>query len=148
MVWDDPYFLYHVNIPISEGLKVEEETVPIRVLCISVYPLGFPGGSNGKESAIIWENLVRCLGWDNPLEKGMATHSNILARRTPWTEEPGGLQSMGSQGVGHNWATLRERSTIHWSKLSPMNTFNFRRAWDIKSLARQPYAQLKCEGLI
>ena len=41
-------------------------------------------------------------GWEDPLEKGMTTYSNILACRTPWTEEPGGLQSMGSQRVGHN----------------------------------------------
>ena len=41
-------------------------------------------------------------GWEDPLEKGMATHPNILAWRIPWTEEPGGLQSMRSQRVGHN----------------------------------------------
>ena len=41
-------------------------------------------------------------GWDNPLEEGMATHSSILAWRIPWTEEPGGLQSMGLQRVGHD----------------------------------------------
>ena len=45
---------------------------------------------------------VRSLGQEDPLEKGMATHSSILAWRIPWTEEPGGLQSMGSQRVGHN----------------------------------------------
>ena len=45
---------------------------------------------------------VRSLGWVHPLEKAMATHSSILARRTPWTEEPGGLQFMGSQTVRHN----------------------------------------------
>ena len=48
------------------------------------------------------ETWVRFLGWEDPLEKGMATHSGILARRIPWTEEPGGLQSMGSQRVGHD----------------------------------------------
>ena len=42
------------------------------------------------------------LSWEVPLEKGMATHSNILAWRIPWTEEPGRLQSMGSQRVRHN----------------------------------------------
>ena len=47
---------------------------------------------------------VQSLGWEDPLEKGMATHSSILAWRIPWTEEPGGLQSMGSQRVGHNCA--------------------------------------------
>ena len=45
---------------------------------------------------------VQSLGQENPLVKGMATHSSILAWRIPWTEEPGGLQSIGSQSVGHN----------------------------------------------
>ena len=48
---------------------------------------------------------VRSLGWDEPLEEEMATHSRILAWRIPWTEEPGGLQSMGSQSVGHDLVT-------------------------------------------
>ena len=48
------------------------------------------------------ETQVRFLGLKDPLEKGMATHSSILAWRIPWTEEPGGLQSMGLQRVGHN----------------------------------------------
>ena len=43
--------------------------------------------------------------WEDPLEEEMATHSSILAWRIPWTEEPGGLQSTGSQTVGHDWAT-------------------------------------------
>ena len=47
------------------------------------------------------ETWVQPLDWENPLEKGIATYSNILARRIPWTEEPGGLQSMGLQRVGH-----------------------------------------------
>ena len=45
---------------------------------------------------------VKSLGWKDPLEKGMATHSSILAWRIPWTEEPGGLQSTGLQRVGHD----------------------------------------------
>ena len=61
----------------------------------------FGCGSDGKESAC----NVGDLGWEDPLEKGMATHSGILAWRIPWTEEPGGLQSMGSQRVGHDWAS-------------------------------------------
>ena len=48
---------------------------------------------------------VHSLGWEDPLEKEMATHSRTLAWKIPWTEEPGKLQSMGSQRVGHNWAT-------------------------------------------
>ena len=66
------------------------------------YILGFPGGSDGKESVYNVEIWVQSLGWEDPLEKGIATHSSILAWRIPWTEEPGGLQSMGSQGVGHD----------------------------------------------
>ena len=58
-----------------------------------------------KNLPTVWEVWVRSLGWEDPLEKGMATHSSILSWRAPWTEEPGGLQSMESQRVGHNWAT-------------------------------------------
>ena len=50
----------------------------------------------------MWETWVRSLGREVPLEKDMATHSIILAWRIPWMEEPGGLQSMGSQRVGHD----------------------------------------------
>ena len=60
-----------------------------------------------KNPPAMWETWVWSLGREDPLEKGMATHSSILARRIPWTEESGGLQSMGSQRVGHNWATNR-----------------------------------------
>ena len=70
---------------------------------------GFPSGSDGEESAIMRfkisghnETWVRSLGWEDPLTKGIATHSRILAWRIPWTEEPGRLQSMGLQRVEHN----------------------------------------------
>ena len=53
----------------------------------------------------MWETWVRSLGREDPLEKEMVTHSSILAWIIPWTEEPGKLQSMGSQRVGHNWVT-------------------------------------------
>ena len=46
-------------------------------------------------------DVVHSLGWEDPLEEGMATHANILAWRIPWAEEPGRLQSMGPQRVGH-----------------------------------------------
>ena len=49
----------------------------------------------------MWETLVQSLGWEDALEKGMATHSSILAWKIPWTEAPGRLQSMGLQRVGH-----------------------------------------------
>ena len=54
------------------------------------------------------QNRVQSLGREDPLEKGMATHSSTLAWRIPWTEESGGLQSMGSQRVGHNLATKQQ----------------------------------------
>ena len=52
-----------------------------------------------KNLPAMQENLVRFLGWEEPLEKEMATHSSILAWKIPWTEEPGGLQSMRLQRV-------------------------------------------------
>ena len=55
-----------------------------------------------KNSPAKLESQVRSLGQEDPLEGGMATHSSILAWRIPWTEEPGRLQSMGSQRVGHD----------------------------------------------
>ena len=52
-----------------------------------------------KNLPAMWETHVQYLGWEDPLEKGTATHSNILAWRIPWTEEPGRLQSLGLQRV-------------------------------------------------
>ena len=55
-----------------------------------------------KNRPAMWETWVQSLGWEDALEKGMATHSSILAWRIPWTGEPGGLQSMGLQRVEHD----------------------------------------------
>ena len=55
-----------------------------------------------KNPLTMWKTQVQSLGQQNLLEKGMATHSGILAWRIPWAEEPGRLQSMGSQRVGHD----------------------------------------------
>ena len=63
--------------------------------------MGFPGGSAIKNSPAMQEIWVQSLAWEDPLEKEMATQPSILAWEIPWTEESGGLQSMGSQGVGH-----------------------------------------------
>ena len=52
-----------------------------------------------KNPPAMQETRVRSLGWEDPLEEGMATHSSILAWRIPWTEKPNGLQSMGSQRI-------------------------------------------------
>ena len=65
---------------------------------------GFPSGPDSKESACSAGDMVQFLGWEDPLEKGMATYTNILAWRIPRTEEPGGLQSMRSRRVGRDRA--------------------------------------------
>jgi len=59
--------------------------------------MGFQGGSVVKNLSAVQERRVQSLGWEDSLEKKMATHSSILAWGIPWTEEPGGLQSMGLQ---------------------------------------------------
>ena len=82
----------------GEGWVNRESSTDIHT---TPYKLRFPGGSDGQESAT-QETPVRSLGGEDPLEKGMATHSSILPWRIPWTEEPGRLQCMGSQRVGHN----------------------------------------------
>ena len=62
--------------------------------------MDFPSGPDGTESACSEGEP----GWEDPLEKGIATHSSILAWRIPWTEEPSALQSMGSQSISHDLA--------------------------------------------
>jgi len=59
-------------------------------------------GGSDENTPVMQETPVQSLGWEDPLEKGIAIHSSILAWRIPWTEEPGGLPSMGSQRTGHN----------------------------------------------
>ena len=63
--------------------------------------MGFPTSSAVKNLPAMQKSLVQFLGWEDFLEEGMATHSSILAWEILWKEEPGGLQSMGSQRVRH-----------------------------------------------
>ena len=63
---------------------------------------GLHGWLSGKESNCQAGDAGSIPGWEDPMEKEMATHFSIVAWRAPWTEEPGGLQSIGSQRVGHN----------------------------------------------
>ena len=70
--------------------------------------MGFPGGSVVKNLPVMQEmqkTWVQSLGWEDPPEEEIATHSSTLAWKIPWTEEPGRLQSIGSQRVGHNLVT-------------------------------------------
>ena len=76
-----------------------------------------------KNPPAMQETWVRFPGWDEPQKKGMVTHFIILAWRIPWTEEPSGLQSMGPQRVGYNWATNSyEREPKVWPVLSASTT--------------------------
>ena len=80
------------------------------VACQAPLSMGFSRGASlivqtVKSLSATWETWVQPLGWEDPLEKEMAIHSSILAWKMPWTEEPGGLQSLGLQKVGPNLAT-------------------------------------------
>ena len=72
-----------------------------------------------KNPPAMQETWVWSLGQEDPLEEGTATHSSILAWRIPWTEELGGLQSMGSQRVGHDWATKHSAMEAAGDRLFP-----------------------------
>ena len=84
------------------------------------------GGSSSVAQMIkclptMWETRVRSLGQEVPLEKEMAIHSSTLAWKIPWMEEPDWLHSMGSQRVGHDWATYvlwRKQQQNHWDATS------------------------------
>ena len=67
----------------------------------------------------VQETQVWSLGQEDPLQKEMATHSSIHSWKIPWTEEPGGLQCMGSQRVGHDWAT-----SLHFTPFSPITLWS------------------------
>ena len=77
--------------------------------------VGFPGGSVVKNLPAVQDLWVWSLGWGDPLGKEMAIHSSILAWRIPWTEEPSGLQSMGSQRIRHDWATKQQQHGLNCS---------------------------------
>ena len=78
---------------------------PDLTICVNAsLPSASPVAQSVKNLPAVQETQVRSLGWEDPLEKEMATHSNILAWKISWTEEPGGLQSMGSQ----RWTRLSD----------------------------------------
>ena len=80
--------------------KMLDVTLPIKLL----FPIAlcFPGAQRLTRLPAMQETWIRSLDWEDPLEKEMATHSSVLAWRILWTEKPGGLQSTGSQRVGHD----------------------------------------------
>ena len=84
--------------PVRAPINLNHSTLcpPCSICCLVLTPPPLPPQSVKNLPAML-ETWVRSLGWEGPLKKEMATHSSILAWRIPWTEEPGGLQSMGSQ---------------------------------------------------
>ena len=91
------------------GISVPRPGIWTHVLCIKTSLVA----QTVKHLPAMRETWVQSLGQEDLLEKEMATHSSILAWRIPWTEEPGRLQSMGSQRVGHDWVT-----SLHFSALA------------------------------
>ena len=89
-------------------MPLEQTLSSIQVAC-SWY-LGFPGGSAVKKPPAMQEMRVRSLGQGDPLGEGMTSHSSVLAWRIPWTKEPGRLQSIGLQRIGHNWSDWAQHS--------------------------------------
>ena len=87
-----------------------------------------------KHLSAVWETLVRSLGWEDPLEKEMAAHSSTLAWKIPWMEEPGRLQPVGSQRVGHDWATSP----------SPYGWFTVLYSFQVYNIVIQSFYRLDC----
>ena len=87
-----------------------------------------------KNLPTMQDTRVWSQGWEYPLEKEMATHSSILVWWIPWTEEPGGLQPMGLQRVGHNWVTEHSTQSNRWLYHKEINDNkvmrNGREEWD------------------
>ena len=75
-------------------------------------PVGFLVAQMVKNLPAAQETWVQSLGWEDPLEKEVAAHSSILAWEMPWTEEPGGLPSMGVTRVGHDLATKQQQCSL------------------------------------
>ena len=84
---------------------------------------GFPAGSV-VALLLMQEMWVQSLDWEDPLEKEMTTHSSILTWESPWTEEPGRLQSMGLQRVGHDLTTKQQKCISVCYKLYKLVLFN------------------------
>ena len=112
-----------MNLTIKVSLDLSQFTLPSLVQIIFIHTpctLVTQGlvAQMVKNLPAMQEKWVQSLEQKDPLEKGMVTHSSIPAWRIPWTEEPSGLQSMGSQRVGHNWATNTFTSDIWPAGLS------------------------------
>ena len=95
-----PEFAQVHVLGISDSIQLSHPLPPSFPL-----PSIFPLAQTVKLLPTMQETQVQSLGWEDPLEKEVATHSSTLAWKIPWMEEPGRLHSMGPQRVGHDWAT-------------------------------------------
>ena len=92
-----------------------------------------------KNLPVVQETWVQCLGWEDPLEEDMATHSSILAWKIPWTEEPGGLQAMGSKTVRQNLVTNTFTFTIMSTLVLDLGYQGFLKKWSNLELGQETY---------
>ena len=111
---------------------------------IKIIVLGFPGGSNGKESALnVWDP-GSIPGSGRSVGEGYGNLIQYSCLKFPLTEEPGGLQSMESQRIGHNWATnihkRLKRESIHWILLNPCRYYSVFRNFLLSTL----HSRIKC----
>ena len=117
--------------PVRSCLSQQPQEMDIAILSKENWGPGLMAAESVKNLPAVWETWVWSLDWEEPLEKKMATHFSILAWRIPWTEEPGGLQSIGSQRVRHDWATNRLSDTPQGN-------------WDPTSYMEQPKKKRLC----
>ena len=111
----------------------------LSVIAHGHYSQGFPGGTVVKNPLAMQEMQVPCLVQEDPLEEEMATHSNILAWKIPWTEEPIRLQYMGLQRVRHTWVTEH----VHYSIFRQKDVSGLLQLVQIASLVPCPSAARK-----
>ena len=108
----------HVYIYFISDVFIVSDIIAIVLHVVLTTPYHFLVASLGaqtvKRLSTMRESRVQSLGWEDPLEKEMAIHSSTIAWKIPWTEEPCRLQSMGSQKVGHDWATSFSLSLCHF----------------------------------
>ena len=151
--WDSPYptvsQMLKVSISVPVGLFLRDQSQSLSELCdlserASATVQGFPGGSVVKNPITIQkmqEMLVRSLSWEDPLEKGMATHPSILVWETSWTEEPGRLWSIGSQRGRQDWGD--------WALTHPCRSFGkLRVEKEVSELTSQVWTWLSLDPLL
>ena len=98
-----------------------------------------------KNLPATWETWFQSLGWEDPLEEGRAIHSSVPGWRIPWMEEPGGLQSTGSQRVGHDWKT-KHSTRIIWTLIWNIYLKTLRK-WYVYIFSKSPYFIEKYEEI-